>query len=83
VGLVWVARVRGLLVLGRDDSATVVDVDGSREGDRAFSFLCESSSEWVDRRCLFDGRPSMMGGPGREEETQASVGGTGARPISL
>lgn len=72
MGLVWLARVRGflVLVLGSDDSATDLGLDGSREGDRALSSLCESSSEWADRRCLLDGRPSMMG-PGGEEDTKA------------
>ena len=56
------------MVLGRDESSTVLEFDGSREGDRAFSSLCESSPVWADRRCLFEGRPSMMGAQGEGEE---------------
>ena len=59
------------MVLGRDESATVWEFDGSREGDRAFSSLCESSPLLADRRCLFEGRPSMMGARGEGGDERA------------
>ena len=65
--------------MARDDSAIELEIDGTREGDCSFNSLNESS--WADRRCLLEGRPSMIGARGKREDE--STGGTAARPISL